>query len=73
MFNFRQGLYFPTNIDWRFALIANYVAMEGSDNYRRFYAGANINSGIMFPGMFSGLFSGSPPFLTGFRFVKVVR
>lgn len=73
MFDFFQGLYFPTNIDWHFALIADYVSMEGSYNYQHFYAGANINSGIMFPGMFSGLFTDSPPFLTGFRFVKVVR
>lgn len=72
-FYFYEGLYVPAELDWHFVLIADYGTMEGSDNYRRFYAGANINSGIMFPGMFSGLFSGSPPFLTGFRFVKVVR
>lgn len=75
MFSFLQGLYFPTDIyqDWELALIKDYVRIEGSDNYRRFYAGANIDSCIMFPGMFSGVLSASPPFLTGFRLVKVVR
>lgn len=72
-FEFLQGLYFPANVSWVSVLIADFVKHAGYDDYLLFYAGANINSGIILPGMFSGLFSESPPFLTGFRFVKVVR